>query len=175
MRLSLFALVVSGAFADEAYFAGLASSVRAASFPELADAHIELRPFRSPSVYFQARFTWTSFLFHRRLAYVIGFNEDALRRGAAPEALRAVMAHELSHLSYYRQRNRLRLLGLVRLVSPRATARLERETDKDTIRRGYGPGLRLYRQWLYANIPPREVPRKQRTYLTPEEIEREMH
>ena len=36
---------------------------------------------------------------------------------------------------------------------------------------GYGPGLEIYRTWLYSNVPREAEGEKKRDYYTPEEIE----
>ena len=67
--------------------------------------------------------------------------------------------------------NRIRRLGLARLISKGSTAKFERRTDLDAIHRGYGDGLKSYRNWVYAHIPPDKLQQKHRNYFSPEEIE----
>lgn len=145
--------------------------VRDASYPRLRDASIQVQPLRSDFVFYQARFSFCSYFFNRRLHYLMGANSLALDRLIPPEAMRAILAHELAHVNYYQVHNRIQLLGLLRLVSPSFAARFERKADLDAIDLGYGPGLALFRRWLYANIPPSRIAAKKRNYLTPEEIE----
>jgi len=80
------------------------------------------------------------------------------------------MAHELAHVSDLSRGNRFRMFGMVRLLSSGYMARFERKTDLEAIRRGFGPGLINYRNWLYAHTPPEKVARKKRNYFSPEEI-----
>lgn len=126
---------------------------------------------RSNYIYLKSRFTFTSFFFSPALRYQIRVNPKALDLQVPPEALRAIMSHELAHVEYYHQRHRLALFGLIRLVSSRFTVQFERGADLEAIALGYGPGLAAYRRWLYANIPSARIAAKKRDYFTPEEIE----
>ncbi|MEP6534216.1 MAG: hypothetical protein ABJF23_02790 [Bryobacteraceae bacterium] len=146
----------------------LLTEVRTASFPELAHSKITVRPLRGNSVFFAAQFRVVPFLFGARMRYVIRANPKAA--GASDEALRAVLAHELSHVVYYARGKRVRLLGLVRLVSGSYRSRFERGTDLEAIRRGYGEGLKQYREWLYSVVPLKSLAGKKKDYLSPEEI-----
>lgn len=80
------------------------------------------------------------------------------------------MAHELVHVVSLSRFNRIRRFGLVRLLSKRQTAKFERRTDLEAIHRGYGDGLKSYREWVYAHIPPHKLPEKRRNYFSPDEI-----
>jgi hypothetical protein len=74
------------------------------------------------------------------------------------------------HVTDMKRGNRLRRLGLVRLLSGKYTARFERKTDLEAIARGYGEGLKSYRVWVYGHVPPGKVEEKKRRYFSPEEI-----
>ena len=145
-------------------------SVRQASFPRLSRADIAVYDLRSDSDYLHARFTVSSF-FSRKLQYLVFFNQEAIRRQVPAEGLRAIVAHELAHISYYEDESRMSLLSLVGLLVPSFTTRFERKADLDAIALGYGRGLQTFRVWLYRNIPPAKVADKKRDYYTPEEIE----
>ncbi len=145
--------------------------VRAASYPELKTAEIEIKLFDSPSDYFQTRFTFTSYLFKNRLRYVLRVNRRLFTARAPEDGVRAILAHELDHIVYYRAGNRLALLGLTRLACRNFTARFERGTDLEAIARGYGEGLKSYRLWLYGHIPSGKVEEKKRNYFSPAEID----
>jgi hypothetical protein len=165
--IPLVAAILAGAVlpcaaVDLATVGGVVDQVRAASFPDLAGKRIAVRAFTSDSDYFRSQFR----LFPMRYAVL------ANRKGDPPtEGVRAIVAHELSHVAYYSHGRALRLLGLARLVIPRYRSRFERAADLDAIRRGYGPGLKAYREWLYKNIPARSLPEKMRDYLSPHEID----
>jgi hypothetical protein len=149
----------------------MVEEVQSASYPELIDAKIVIKLFDSSSDYFQTRFTFTSFLFKKRLRYLLRVNRDLFADGVPEDGLRAILAHELGHIVYYKSRNRLALLGLVRLVCKNFTARFERGTDLEAIQRSYGDGLKSYRLWLYGQIPPGKIEEKKRNYFSPPEID----
>ncbi|HMY75880.1 MAG TPA: hypothetical protein PLQ88_28925, partial [Blastocatellia bacterium] len=149
----------------------IVEEVRAASYPELKTAEIEINLFDSPSDYFQTRFTFTSYLFRNRLRYVLRVNRKLFSAGTPEDGVRAILAHELGHIVYYRTRNRLALLGLTRLACRDFAARFERGTDLEAIARGYGEGLKSYRLWLYGHIPPTKLAEKKRNYYSPAEID----
>lgn len=148
--------------------------VRASSFPELSAARISVHSFHSESDFFRAQFNPFAFLSGAKMRFVIGVNSKALVLQLPGDGLRAILAHELSHVVYYTHGKRVRLLGLVRLVSGRFRSRFERNTDLEAIRRGYGEGLKEYRVWLYQSVPPRALRGKKKDYLTPEEIDVEL-
>jgi hypothetical protein len=149
---------------------GIIDGVRQASFPRLASADITVYDLRCDFDYLQARFTVSSF-FTRKLRYMILFNSDAILRQVPAEGLRAIVAHELAHINYYESQSRMGLVRLVGLLLPSFTTRFERTADLDAIALGYGPGLEIYRKWLYRNIPREAEGEKKRDYYTPEEIE----
>jgi len=149
----------------------LASEIKDAAYPELRGAEIEVRPFESRSDYFRARFAFGRYFMGRRMRYVLFVNAGVYTRQAPDAGVRAIIAHEMAHVLYYRRRNRLRLLGLVRLASKGFTARFERWADLQAIARGYGEGLKSYRQWLYRNVPASRIEEKKRDYFSPEEID----
>jgi hypothetical protein len=140
------------------------------SFPELTSAEIEIRTFRSRSNYFKSQFSISRFFAFQTLHYVIFVNPEVFRRQAPAGGIRAILAHELAHVLYYKRKNRFALLGLARLAGKRFTAKFERQADLETIARGYGEGLKSYRQWLYENIPAAAAKAKMRDYFSPEEI-----
>ena len=149
----------------------LIESVRAASFPELQDAPIEVHGLQSDFDYLQTRFTLSSYFLSSKLRYTIMFNPEALNRQAPAEGLRAIVAHELAHIDYFRSHSRISLLGLVLMLSPSFATRFERQADLEAIALGYGPGLQVFRTWVYRNVPAERVEEKKRDYFSPEEIE----
>lgn len=86
-----------------------------------------------------------------------------------PEATLAILGHELEHLRHYRAMGGLPLLAFTADYVVGGTAAYERGTDARVVALGCGEGLAAYREWLYARLTPRQVRRKQRTYLTPAE------
>ncbi len=143
--------------------------VIASSYPELEGADIRANVFRSRSDYFKARFGYPQYFF-TRMRYLVFVNPRVFEMQAPEEGVRAIIAHELAHLVCFKHRNRVRLVGLVRLTSNHFTARFERWADLKAISLGYGEGLKEYRQWLYCNVPASKLADKQRNYFSPDEI-----
>jgi hypothetical protein len=149
----------------------LVEIVKKSSYAELEGVEVDVRPFNSDSDYFRTRFSIGRALTGARMHFIIEVNPAVYQREAPEEGIRAIIAHELGHVLYLHQRNRIRLLGLARLTSGSATARFERRTDLEAISRGYGSGLKLYREWIYRNVPSKDLAEKKRDYLSPEEID----
>jgi len=145
--------------------------VIAQSYPELHDAEIRLKVFHSRADFFHTRFGIPQFFFGRRMRYLIWINPQVCDRHAPEAGFRAIIAHELAHIAWFRRGSRIRLLCLTRLLSGSFAARFERRTDLQAIARGYGLELKEYRQWLYQNIPAEKLKEKQRNYFTPVEID----
>src|SRR5258708_2630795 len=146
-------------------------AVKDSSYPELRGVDVDAHPFDSDSDYFRTRFSIGRALSGARMHFFIEVNPAVFQREAPEEGLRAIIAHELGHVLYLHRRNRLRFIGLARLASGSSTATFERRTDLQAISRGYGPGLKLYREWLYRNVPPKSITEKKRDYFSPEEID----
>ena len=170
MLLAFEAVAVAGDDVDQRV-RQVVEEVKAASYPELKDAEIKIQLFDSPSDYFQTRFTFTSFLFKKKMHYLLRVNRQLLAHQVPEDGLRAVLAHELGHVVYYKARNRIALLGLARLACKGFTEKFERGTDLEAIERGYGDGLKGYRLWLYGRIPAKKIEEKKRNYFSPAEIE----
>ena len=148
----------------------LMTEVKGEAYPELRETEIQLKIFHSQSDYFRTRFNASHFLSGRKMQYIIEVNPKVFDSDVPELGLRAIMVHELGHVLYFKQRKRVQLLGLIRLLSGKYTAKFERRTDLQAIIRGYGPGLIAYRQWLYQHIPQSSVEKKKRDYFSPGEI-----
>lgn len=140
------------------------------SYPKLKNERIKIKTFDSRADYFRSRFSVSRFLTFRNLYYLILVNPKIYKSGAPIDGIRAIIAHELAHVAYYERHNCFELLGLVALQSKSFTARFERGADLQAIKRGYGAGLIQYREWLYKNIPAKNISAKKRDYFSPEEI-----
>ena len=141
------------------------------SYAELANADVRVQTFSSKSDYFRTTFSYQRFLFGMKMRYFIKVNPRFLELNAPEAGIRAILAHELGHVFYFQQKNRLRLFGLLRLASKGYTTKFERWTDLQAISRGYGEGLKAYRRWLYDHIPASKLAEKHRNYFSPEEID----
>jgi hypothetical protein len=144
--------------------------VRAASFPELARADLRVRLFRSQSDYFRTRFSVSRFLLLMQMHYFVDINPAIFLGPPASDGVCAILAHELAHIVSLSRGNRIRRLGLIRLMSQRYTVHFERGADLEAIHRGYVDGLKTYRIWVYAHIPSGKLQQKLRNYFSPEEI-----
>jgi hypothetical protein len=142
-----------------------------ASYPELAKVDIKVKAFTDDADYFRTLFSFNRFLLGRKMRYFVRVNPRLFAQAAPEAGIRAIIAHELGHVFDFQRKNRVKLLGLVRLVSKNYTARFERRTDLQAISRGYGDGLKAYRTWLYQNVPAEKLAEKKRNYFSPEEIE----
>jgi len=144
--------------------------VRALSFQELAHINLRVLAFRSQSDYFRTRFSWSRFLLFMPMRYFVDVNPALLLRPPPSDGVCAILAHELAHVAALSGGNRIRRLGLIRLMSQGYTARFERGADLEAIHRGYGDGLKMYRTWVYTHIPPNKLRQKLRNYFSPEEV-----
>jgi hypothetical protein len=148
----------------------LIHSLRNESFPQLANVDLGVRSFRSKSDYFRTRFRLSRFALFMRMRYYIEVNPALFQEQPPSDGVCAILAHELSHVVSLSRGNRLRRFSLVRLLSRRYTAKFERGTDLEAIHRGYGNGLKSYRVWVYAHVPPDKLEAKLRNYFSPDEI-----
>jgi hypothetical protein len=104
------------------------------------------------------------------MQYFVDVNPALFQEQAPSDGVCAILAHELVHIVSLSRGNRIRRFGLVRLLSKRQTAKFERRADLEAIHRGYGDGLKSYREWVYAHISRHKLPEKRRNYFSPEEI-----
>lgn len=144
--------------------------VRASSFQELAHIDLRVRAFRSQSDYFRTRFSVSRFLLLMPMRYFVDVNPALLLSPPASDGVCAILAHELAHVISLNRGNRIRRLGLVRLISQQYTVKFEHGADLEAIHRGFGDGLKTYRTWVYAHIPSGKRQQKLRNYFSPEEI-----
>ncbi|HKR59271.1 MAG TPA: hypothetical protein VJS64_06015 [Pyrinomonadaceae bacterium] len=149
----------------------LVDELIASSYPELRDVDIQIKLLQGESGFFRTRFGIPQFLFGGKMRYIISVNPRVFEWHAPEVGVRAIVAHELAHILYFMQKNRLQHLSLVRLASTKFTARFERRTDLEAISRGYSAGLKEYRQWLFHHVPNENLSEKQRNYFSPAEID----
>lgn len=152
------------------YTRELVNEIIKEAYPELRAEDVTVKSFYSRSNYFKAQFSFSRYFTFRRMRSIIYVNPLVYDRNVPKDGLRAIIAHELAHASYYLNRNRVKLFGLVRLAGAGYTRDFERGADLVAISRGFGEELIVYRQWLYRNVPPEKVVAKERNYFTPDEI-----
>ena len=95
--------------------------VRGSSFPELRHIDVRIRPFRSQSDYFRTRFSLPRFLLLMPMRYFVDVNPALFQSKAPSDGVCAIIAHELAHVLSLSHGNRIRRLGLIRLMSERYT------------------------------------------------------
>ena len=156
--------------ATNAGIRGVLGEIQTQAYPELAKKEIRLGTFHGKSDYFKTGFSlWRFFLF-QRMRYYVKVNPEVFARDAPANGVCAILGHEMAHVVDLSHGNRIRLFRLVRLLSSSYTVRFERRADLEAIRRGFGPGLIVYRNWVYKNIPPSKLEQKKRNYFSPQEI-----
>jgi len=146
-------------------------NVTSLRFPELTGKQIHVRAFDSESDYFRTRFSLWRFFLPMRMRYFVDVNPRLFKRAAPSSGICSILGHELAHVSYMSNGIRLRLLGLLRLGSASYRAKFERKADLEAISRGFAPGLKDYRAWVYSNIPPSKLAEKELNYFSPAEID----
>ncbi|MBT9544167.1 MAG: M48 family metalloprotease [Candidatus Sericytochromatia bacterium] len=154
----------------------LLREIIAETYPELKDITLTTGSFSESDSFFQSNFELQS-LFSEQPIYRIEVNPRIWRLSLPPLALKAVLAHELAHTRDYhlgknagahKLQNVLCVLNQLRLYESLRT--YEHRTDLQAIFRGFGPGLKQYREWLYPLLNAEELARKQEVYYTPAEI-----
>lgn len=144
--------------------------VRQKAFPELQSKRISLSRFQASDAYFQSNFNLPT-LFTTQPEYVIEVNPLLWQRGCPPFAIEGILAHELSHTLDYVEGGKAGIIGIgLQLLSFEGTRRYEHRSDLRALFRGYGNGLIAYRRWIYAQLTPDQLKRKQAIYYQPHEI-----
>ena len=138
----------------------LVLEIRSTSFPALTHINLRVRAFRSQSDYFRTRFSLSRFVLFMPMPYFVDVNPALFLRPPFSEGVCAILAHELAHVVSLSRGNRIRRLGLVRLISQRYTVKFERGADLEAIHRGYADGLKTYRAWVSTHIPRRQTSAK---------------
>jgi len=136
------------------------------SYPELQNARIKIKTFHAAADYFRSRFSVARFLTFRQPRYLIFVNPKILELNAPEEAVRAILAH----VAYYERQNRFELFGLLALTSKSFVARFERGADLQAIKRGYGAGLKQYRECFTKTFPPETSPPKNAIIFRPPKL-----
>ncbi|MBL9039878.1 MAG: hypothetical protein JNG84_15275 [Archangium sp.] len=156
----------------------LTAELIATSFPELADSAIGFKPMSGDAFFFEVKPSLRRVLAPKGHGpMTVRVNPLALDGTLSRSAAKAILAHELSHLSRLDTKGVAALAegawansaGKV-LANGKALKSVERRTDLDAIFRGYGKGLVEYRKWQYPRLAPDALETKRATYFTPEEI-----
>ena len=84
----------------------LVAEIKKASFPELSETIVQVELFSSESDYFVTRLSVARFLSGRRIIFLLKVNPKVFALAAPEEGLRAIIAHELGHVVWLKQKNR---------------------------------------------------------------------
>lgn len=107
--------------------------------------------------------------------YVLKVNPRLYADSPGDTALRAILAHELTHLNEFAHSSTFGLAGIgwdYAFSDDNAdVVAWERATDENALRLGFAEGLKQYRTWLYAHLTPERAQKKRRIYYTPEQID----
>jgi hypothetical protein len=127
---------------------------------------------KKAAYFMESNFSWKRVLFGTP-DYRIGVNPIIFDKGIPADALKGVLAHELTHSEHYYRGTTLRtLLPIgVKVLGRNSRAKYERKTDKEVVLKGFGEQLKAYRLWQYSLLSPEDLAVKKREYLTPEEID----
>ena len=127
------------------------------SFPRLDGLTLVLETFDSHEDFYRARprSAWRP---PRDRIYAVSVNTKVCDDPPAPDAEKAILAHELAHLQAYSAMGRAGLLrlGWEYLVRPggKGVERVEKEADDVVVGLGLAPGPAAYRECC-SRVPPR--------------------
>lgn len=132
----------------------------------------KLYEIKSDQYFFVSNLTWKRFVLGKS-DYRIGYNPKAFELDIPHDALKGVLAHELVHTEDYVNGSSLgTILPIgVKVSFNKSRAKYERKTDLKVVLKGLGHELLAYKKWQYQQLSPKQLERKKREYLTPEEIE----
>lgn len=147
--------------------------VRDRYFMDLAAIKLSVVSFSSSAYFLQAQPSFGTMLreAHRR-SYRLELNPRLLDCPPPEIGLESILVHELEHVRDYVSWTSPRLMGrgLRYVLSGHYRDRYERATDQKVLELGLGEGLAQYREWIYQWLGPKDLARKRRRYMTPEEI-----
>lgn len=125
-----------------------------------------------PAYFMESNFSWKRVLFGTP-DYKIGVNPLIFEKGIPEDALKGVLAHELTHSEHYYKGTTIKTivpLGL-KYLKRKSRIEYERRTDKEVVLKGFGEELKAYRLWQYKQLSPENLKKKKQEYLIPEEID----
>ncbi|MBT3583346.1 MAG: hypothetical protein HN509_00450 [Halobacteriovoraceae bacterium] len=148
-------------------------------FPRLKDAKITVSEFKSEAYYLQTGFG-NIFAHAWNRNFTIEINPKLYKCPPPPDALRAILAHELFHIQDYRNRSTFGMIGLgLKYTRNSATNSYERSADERVLQLGkdfkdpsFFKGIKEYRQWIYPKLNEKELKTKKERYFTPEEVDK---
>ncbi len=156
----------------------LAVLIALSGYPELKDAAIDFE-YKGIKTTMLARPQLKCLILPKR-SYLIRINSEAGKRGSVSfddldlNAKIGIVAHELAHISKYEEQSIAGLIisGILYKTIPVYKKKLERETDRRTIDRGFGSQLYVFSDYVlnHSNASDSYKVFKQKYYFSPEEI-----
>lgn len=153
-------------------------NLAADKFPELNGTVIKIRQKRIGTLMAARPSVWFLFQKKKNRQYVIyitdhpGMNPKSIYSYMTLQAQTGVFGHELSHILSYTKKNNLELIwfGIKYMF---AKKRIEAETDKIALARGFGIELIEYTKYIHRSphINQRYLRKKIKFYLSPNELE----
>lgn len=178
--LFIFLLGLSSLFAQNCLpplsleeFDSLLSETQKNYFPELANSKIKVSTFDSDAYFLQAQPEIKTILKKSsKRTYEVQLNLRLLACPPETSALQAILVHELEHVKDYENWSSIKIVShaLKYATNKQFRTKYERETDLETMQKGFSQGLIGYRFWVYQWLTPKQLKIKQRYYFTPEEI-----
>ena len=100
------------------------------------------------------------------------FADSSKYNGANKKAITGVLAHELVHVEYLKQKNYFQkaIILIKYLLSPKFKRQFERETDRQTIRKGYGKELAETMRFRMQTASKKDKEHLNKYYLSDKEI-----
>jgi hypothetical protein len=139
---------------------------------DYANGRIQTRLFKNDNYFLKTSFKLSHILKNQR-TYFIDINEKLFECAPDYQSLKAILMHEVQHLSDYKKMNLPQLVKLgVKMITRKGRSFYERQTDLAVMEKGQSIGIRGYRNWIYEKLDSKGLKFKRCYYYTPEEIDR---
>ncbi len=148
-------------------------SVRSRFFSDIPAEKLGIKTFRSDAYFLQAQPYLSTLVKPRsKRRYNVQLNLKLLDCPPSDLALEAILIHELEHVRDYVNWSSAEIVGhgAKYALSCGKKVSYERATDQKVLELGRGEGLAQYRECVYQWLTPKDLAKKRRIYLTPEEI-----
>jgi hypothetical protein len=103
--------------------------------------------------------------------YQVHYNPALLMNPPSRFAVGAILVHEVKHAQDYVGMTSDQLAEFGIWYASSNVDDYEHQTDLQSLEDGCGVGLKAFRIWLYANVPPALVAAKEEEYYTPAQID----
>lgn len=132
---------------------------------------IDLYSIDNPEYFFMSNFGLKRAILSKPY-YRVAVNPMVFDLNITDDALIGVLAHELIHTEDYESGNPLASIISVgsKFLTKNSHIQYERKTDLNVIKKGYYKELIAYKNWQYPLLSSKALEKKQKEYLTPEEV-----